>query len=89
MRKWNKVSLNFIALSTIIRKEIHRILRIWLQTLLAPAFSVGLYLIIFGQCVGSLLPHMHNYSYIQYILPGLMVMTIIQNSYANTAYSFF
>lgn len=89
MQKYTKYSVNLIALSTIAHKEISRVLRIWLQTLLAPAFTFTLYLIIFGRYIGSRLPPVGGYSYLQYIVPGLILMAIIQNTYSNTASSFF
>jgi ABC-2 type transport system permease protein len=89
MKRSAKLKLNWIALMTISYKEILRFFRIWLQTLLAPVVTLVLYLLIFGKCLGDHLHQMHGYSYLQYLIPGLVLMAIIQNSYVNTATSFF
>ncbi len=78
-----------IALQTLLRKETWRFMRIWTQTLLPPAITMGLYFIIFGKFIGSQLHEIHGYHYIQYIVPGLVMMSIMTNAYANTASSFF
>lgn len=79
----------FIALKTLLFKEIWRFMRIWSQTLLPPAITMCLYFIIFGKFIGSQLQQIDGYLYIQYIVPGLVMMSIITNAYANTASSFF
>jgi ABC-2 type transport system permease protein len=78
-----------IALQTILVKEIVRFMRIWTQTFLPPAITMALYFIIFGRMIGSQIRDIEGYSYIQYIVPGLAMMAIITNAYANTASSFF
>lgn len=80
---------NLIALQTLLNKEIMRFMRIWSQTLLPPAMTMSLYFIIFGKFIGSQIQHIHGYAYIQYIVPGLVMMSIMTNAYANTASSFF
>lgn len=80
---------NLIALKTLLRKEIYRFLRIWTQTLLPPAITMSLYFIIFGKFIGSQLNAIHGFTYIQYIVPGLVIMSIITNAFSNTASSFF
>ena len=80
---------NMIALNTLLRKEIFRFMRIWSQTLLPPAITMSLYFIIFGKFIGSQIQHIQGFSYIQYIVPGLVMMSIVTNAYANTASSFF
>mgnify|MGYP003574937848 CR=1 FL=1 len=79
----------FIALRTLLSKEVMRFLRIWTQTLLPPAITMSLYFIIFGKFIGSQIADIHGYTYIQYIVPGLVMMSIMTNAYANTASSFF
>src|SRR5579883_2563089 len=79
----------YIALQTILRKEIARFMRIWSQTLLPPAITMTLYFIIFGKLIGSQIKDIHGYAYMQYIVPGLTMMAIMTNAYANTASSFF
>lgn len=78
-----------IALQTLAVKEMLRFLRIWTQTLLPPAITMSLYFIIFGKFIGSQIHEIDGLPYIQYIVPGLIMMSIMTNSYANTASSFF
>jgi ABC-2 type transport system permease protein len=79
-----------IALGTIVRREVVRILRIWSQTLLPPAITMTLYFLIFGQLIGSRVGEMQpGISYVEYIAPGLIMMSVIQNSYGNITSSFF
>ncbi|MDR3490457.1 MAG: ABC transporter permease [Gammaproteobacteria bacterium] len=79
----------YIAFYTIIRKEIIRFMRIWSQTLLPPVITMSLYFLIFGKLVGSQIQSISGYSYMQYIVPGLVMMAIMTNAYANTSTSFF
>lgn len=83
------MSNNLVAFQTIVNKEIVRFTRIWTQTLLPPAITMTLYFIIFGKLIGSQIRHIDGYSYMQYIVPGLTMMSIMTNSYANTSSSFF
>lgn len=78
-----------IAFRTLVYKEIHRFMRIWSQTLLPPAITMSLYFLIFGKFIGSQIHHIQGYAYIQYIVPGLVMMSIMTSAYANTASSFF
>ena len=80
---------NWIALGTIARREVHRILRIWSQTLVPPAITMTLYFLIFGGLIGSRVGDMGGFSYMQFIVPGLVMMSVIQNSYGNISSSFF
>lgn len=80
---------NRIALKTVVRREVARILRIWGQTLVPPAITMTLYFLIFGGLIGSRVGEMGGYSYMQFIVPGLVMMSVIQNSYGNISSSFF
>ncbi|MBL8297476.1 MAG: ABC transporter permease [Rhodanobacteraceae bacterium] len=81
---------NFVALGTIVRREIARILRIWGQTLLPPAITMTLYFFIFGNMIGARIGEMQpGISYIDFIVPGLIMMSVIQNAYGNISSSFF
>jgi ABC-2 type transport system permease protein len=80
---------NWISLQTILTKEVTRFMRIWTQTLLPPAITMTLYFLIFGKLIGSQIKHIDGYSYMQYIVPGLTMMSIMTNAYANTSSSFF
>lgn len=80
---------NVIALQTILRKEITRFMRIWVQTLVPPAITMSLYFVIFGSLIGSRIGQMGGFSYMEFIVPGLIMMSVITNSYANVSSSFF
>lgn len=80
---------NLIALYTVARREIVRILRIWAQTLVPPAITMTLYFLIFGSLIGGRIGTMGGISYMDFIVPGLVMMSIIQNSYGNISSSFF
>ncbi|HNP02536.1 MAG TPA: ABC transporter permease [Agitococcus sp.] len=79
----------YIALQTILTKEIRRFTRIWVQTLLPPAITMSLYFVIFGNIVGSRIGQMGGFDYMQYIVPGLIMMSVITNSYSNVVSSFY
>ena len=79
----------WIAFKSILTKEVTRFTRIWVQTLVPPAITMSLYFIIFGNLIGSRLGLMHGVSYMEFIVPGLIMMSVITNSYANVASSFF
>lgn len=79
----------FIAFCTIVRKEISRFTRIWIQTILPPTISMTLYFVIFGSLIGPRIGTMNGFNYIDYIAPGIIMMSIINNSYANVVSSFF
>jgi ABC-2 type transport system permease protein len=83
------VALNIVALQTIVRKEIVRVLRIWIQTVVPPAITMTLYFIIFGNLIGRRIGTMDGFDYMQYIAPGLIMMSVITNSYGNVVSSFF
>jgi ABC-2 type transport system permease protein len=78
-----------IALFTIMRKESVRILRIWLQTIVPPVITMTLYFIIFGNLIGSRIGEMGGFDYMQFMAPGLIMMSVITNSYGNVVSSFF
>jgi ABC-2 type transport system permease protein len=78
-----------IALKTITIKEFLRFIRIWIQTVLPPAITIALYFIIFGEIIGRQIQDINGYKYMDYIVPGLILMAVITNSYANVVSSFF
>ncbi len=80
---------NRIAFQSILIKEITRFTRIWIQTLLPPAITMTLYFVIFGNLIGSRIGEMGGFSYMEYIVPGLIMMSVITNSYSNVVSSFF
>lgn len=80
---------NWIGFYTIVRKEMQRILRIWVQTLMPPVIQMTLYFLIFGSVIGSRVGQMGGYNYMTYIAPGLITMAVITNSYSNVVSSFF
>lgn len=80
---------NFIGFNTIVIREFNRIIRIWGQTIVPPAITATLYFIIFGSLIGGRIGDMGGYTYMQYIAPGLIMMSVISNSYGNVVSSFF
>ena len=80
---------NRTAFMTIVRREVNRILRIWGQTLVPPAITMTLYFLIFGGLIGSRVGEMDGIRYMDFIVPGLVMMSVIQNSYGNISSSFF
>ncbi|MFT4937257.1 MAG: ABC-2 type transport system permease protein [Paraglaciecola sp.] len=82
-------SRNMVALQTLWIKECTRFLRIWVQTLVPPAITMTLYFVIFGNLIGSRIGQMGGFSYMEFIVPGLIMMAVITNSYANVCSSFY
>jgi len=80
---------SIIAYKTIVRKEVNRFLRIWAQTLLPPAITQTLYFVIFGKFIGSQVGDIQGVSYMAFIVPGLVMMSVINNSFSNVVSSFF
>jgi ABC-2 type transport system permease protein len=78
-----------IAFNTIVRKEVRRFTRIWVQTLLPPAITMTLYFVIFGHLIGSRIGQIHGFDYITFVVPGLVMMAVINNAYANVVSSFY
>lgn len=78
-----------IALYTMVRFEVYRVLRLWAQTLLPAVITTILYYVIFGRVIGDRLGSMHGYSYIQFIAPGLIMMQVVMSSYSGAVSSFF
>lgn len=85
----NLLRVNWIGLTTIVRKESRRVVRIWVQTIVPPAITMTLYFIIFGSLVGNRIGPMDGVSYTTFIAPGLIMMSVITNSFANVVSSFF
>ncbi|HEX6999426.1 MAG TPA: ABC transporter permease [Gammaproteobacteria bacterium] len=83
------LAVNAVGLATIIRKEVRRVLRIWLQTIVPPAITMTLYFIIFGRLIGQRIGDMDGVPYITFIAPGLIMMQVITNSFGNVVSSFF
>ena len=80
---------NWIAYTTIVRAEIDRFVRIWTQTFLPPVITTTLYYIIFGKFIGSQIAPIEGYTYMQFIVPGLVMMTVITSAFMNVVSSFF
>ncbi|HIB31393.1 MAG TPA: ABC transporter permease [Candidatus Thioglobus sp.] len=79
----------WIAYKTIVVKEVLRFSRIWVQTIFPPIITTSLYLLIFGGLMGERIGDMQGVDYLHFIIPGIILMTVIQNAYANTVSSFF
>jgi ABC-2 type transport system permease protein len=85
----NLFRVNLTGLMTIVRKESRRVVRIWVQTIVPPAITMTLYFVIFGSLVGSRIGEMGGVQYMTFIAPGLIMMSVITNSFANVVSSFF
>lgn len=83
------LTTQWIAYKTIIWKEFSRIIRIWPQTLLPPLITTALYFMIFGSVIGSQIDSVKGFSYMQYIAPGLILMSVMINAFTNVAFSFY
>ncbi|MBF0264815.1 MAG: ABC transporter permease [Gammaproteobacteria bacterium] len=83
------IRTNLTAYKTIVYKEILRFIRIWLQTIIPPAVMMSLYFIIFGRLIGEQIGDVQQFTYMDYIVPGLILMSVITNSYANVVSSFY
>lgn len=81
--------IRWIGFQTIVIREYGRILRIWAQTIVPSAVTATLYFVIFGSLIGRRVGQMDGFDYMQYIAPGLIMMAVITNSYANVVSSFF
>ncbi|HEX7081144.1 MAG TPA: ABC transporter permease [Gammaproteobacteria bacterium] len=81
--------INLVGLLTIVKKEVRRVLRIWLQTIIPPAITMTLYFIIFGSLIGRRIGEMDGVPYTTFIAPGLVMMSVITNSFGNVVSSFF
>lgn len=79
----------YVAFETVVIKEILRFARIWVQTILPPVITTSLYFVIFGHLIGARIGDMDGYRYMEFIVPGLIMMAVITNSYANVVSSFY
>jgi len=85
----SRARAEWVGFTTIIIREFHRIVRIWGQTIVPPVVTATLYFVIFGSLIGRRVGEVGGYDYMQFISPGLIMMTVITNSYANVVSSFF
>lgn len=81
--------INLVGLTTIVVKEVRRVLRIWVQTIVPPAITMTLYFVIFGSLIGGRIGEMGGVPYTTFIAPGLIMMSVITNSFGNVVSSFF
>ncbi len=88
MKKINNFNIS-VTLWTLTSKEIRRFMRIWIQTLVPPAVTMSLYFVIFGSLIGPRIGEMDGFDYVQFMIPGLIMMSVITNSYANVVSSFY
>lgn len=82
-------NLYFTALKSLAVKETNRYLRIWVQTLVPPVITTSLYFVIFGNLIGDRIGQMEGFSYMEFIVPGLIMMSVITSAYSNVSSSFF
>src|ERR1700735_1276732 len=85
----SRAGAEWIGFKTIIIREFGRIMRIWGQTIVPPAVTATLYFIIFGSLIGRRVGQVGGYDYMQFIAPGLIMMSVITNAYGNVVSSFF
>ena len=88
MKDTNNINIS-VTLWTLTYKEIRRFMRIWVQTLVPPAVTMSLYFVIFGSLIGPRIGDMDGFDYVQFMIPGLIMMSVITNSYANVVSSFY
>ena len=88
MKEINNINIS-VTLWTLTYKEIRRFMRIWVQTLVPPAVTMSLYFVIFGSLIGPRIGDMDGFDYVQFMIPGLIMMSVITNSYANVVSSFY
>ncbi|MFP4402575.1 MAG: ABC transporter permease [Candidatus Nanoarchaeia archaeon] len=86
---YNYYSVQWVSFKTIVYKEVNRIMRIWTQTLVPPTITITLYFLIFGTFIGERIGEVNGVSYMAFIIPGLIMMAVINNSYNNVVSSFF
>jgi ABC-2 type transport system permease protein len=85
----SRARTDWVGFRTIVRREFGRIIRIWGQTLVPPGVTAMLYFVIFGSVIGARIGQMGGFDYMQYIAPGVIMMSVIQSSYGNVVSSFF
>ncbi len=85
----NLLRVNIVGLCTIVNREIRRVTRIWVQTIVPPAITMTLYFVIFGGLIGQRIGNMDGVPYMTFIAPGLIMMAVITNSFGNVVSSFF
>ncbi|MBK5966390.1 ABC transporter permease [Thiocystis minor] len=86
MSDWHRYWITF---ATILTKEILRFTRIWVQTILPSVITTTLYFVIFGRLIGDRIGTMEGFAYLDFIVPGLVLMGVITNSYSNVVSSFY
>ena len=84
-----RLRIQLYALATLTWREVRRFLRIWMQTLVPPAITAALYFVIFGTLIGSRVGEMGGVDYVQFMVPGLVMMSVILNTYTNVSSSFY
>ena len=82
-------NLYWISFTSLVRKEVNRFMRIWVQTLVPPVITTSLYFIVFGNFIGGRIGDMGGFTFMQFIVPGLIMQAVITNSYSNVSSSFF
>jgi ABC-2 type transport system permease protein len=83
------MKINWVALTTMIEREVKRLLRVWTQTIIPPVITSTLFILIFGYSLGSRITDVQGVSYLEFIVPGLLMMGVIMSAYANTSFSLF
>lgn len=81
--------MNRVALKTLFIKEVRRFSKVWMQTVFSPLITTSLYFLVFGVALGSRLREVNGVPYIEFVIPGLVMMGIITNSFLNCSSSLF
>jgi ABC-2 type transport system permease protein len=85
VRRFGRV--NWLGLATLMRREVMRFMNVWSQTVMAPLINAGLFLMIFSIAIGAQRGDVMGVSFLHFIAPGILTMTVIQNAFANTSSS--
>ncbi|MEM9795001.1 MAG: ABC transporter permease [Pseudomonadota bacterium] len=85
VRRFGRV--NWLGLRTLSEREVRRFLAVWTQTLLAPLVTAALFLLIFSLAIGTSRGDVMGVSFVHFLAPGILMMTVIQNSFANVSSS--
>lgn len=81
--------MNVVGTKTLFLKEIYRFWNVWIQTVVSPAISTVLYFLVFGVALGGVLRDVGGHPYAEYVVPGLMMLAMINAAFANTSFSLF
>ncbi len=79
--------VNWLGVWTLYKKEVMRFVNVWLQTLIAPMVTSLLFFTVFSLAIGATRPDVHGIPFVEFLAPGLIMMAVLQNAFANTGSS--